>query len=156
MIFAIPLCGQTFEVASIRHNLSGDERDAGINILPGGRISGTNLTLKTPRSGTCFTTCTVDFAALTGASGEYDMTGYYIAAKTGSGENIGLEQLQPLLQHLLADRFQGKAAVSRRGFARHVYSYWWSISAICTLLFRFILATRLDPRALSAAAYEWL
>jgi len=34
-------------VASIRRNLSADEHDAGINTSPGGRISGTNLTIKT-------------------------------------------------------------------------------------------------------------
>jgi uncharacterized protein (TIGR03435 family) len=105
MILAIPLCGQNFEVASVRHNLSGDERDSGINILPGGRISGTNLTLKTL---IWQAYNTVDFR-LTGGPGWLDKDRYDIAAKTANGENIGLEQLQPLLQHLLADRFQLRA-----------------------------------------------
>src|ERR1700733_1638297 len=105
MILAIPLCGQNFEVASIRHNLSGDERDAGINILPGGRISGTNLTLKTLIWQAYNTT---DFR-LTGGPGWLDKDHYDIAAKTANSENIVLEQLPPLLQHLLADRFQLRA-----------------------------------------------
>jgi uncharacterized protein (TIGR03435 family) len=104
MMLASALCGQTFEVASIRHNLSGEERDAGINILPGGRISGTNLTLRTL---IWQAYNTVDFR-LTGRPGWLDKERYDVAAKTGDGGNIGLEQLQPLLQHLLADRFQLK------------------------------------------------
>jgi hypothetical protein len=88
MMLAIPLCGQNFEVASIRHNLSGDERDAGINILPGGRISGTNLTLKTL---IWQAYNTVDFR-LTGGPGWLDKDRYDIAAKTTNSENIGLEQ----------------------------------------------------------------
>jgi len=92
-------------VASIRHNLSGDERDSGINILPGGRISGTNLTLRT----LIWQAYNTDDFRLTGGPGWLDKDRYDIAAKTANGENIGLEQLQPLLQHLLADRFQLRA-----------------------------------------------
>jgi len=91
MMLVIPLCGQTFEVASIRHNLSGDERDLGFNILPWGRISGTNLTLRTL---ICQAYNTVDFR-LTEGPGWLDKKHYDVAAKTRNSENIGLEQLQP-------------------------------------------------------------
>jgi uncharacterized protein (TIGR03435 family) len=104
MMLAIPLCGQTFDVASIRHNLSRDQRDAGINILPGGRISGTNLPLRTLIWQAYNTT---DFR-LTGGPAWLDKDRYDIAAKTANGENITFEQLPSLLQHLLADRFQLK------------------------------------------------
>jgi len=93
---------QEFEVASIRRNASGETRDAGINILPGGRISGTNLSLKTL---IWQAWNTVDFR-LKGGPGWIETDRYDIQAKTGDGNDIGLEQMQPLLQHLLADRFK--------------------------------------------------
>jgi uncharacterized protein (TIGR03435 family) len=100
-----PAIGQTppvFEVASIRRNLSGDPHDAGINILPGGRISGTNLSLKTL---IWQAYNTIDFR-LKGGPGWIETERYDIQAKTANGENITLEQMEPLLQRLLADRFK--------------------------------------------------
>ena len=96
----LPLHGQSFEVASIRRNLS-DGQDMGINLLPGGRISVTHTTLKTMIRNAYG----IFSFQLAGEAGWMDSEYYDIEAKTGSGANISPDQLKPYLQSLLADRF---------------------------------------------------
>lgn len=95
--------GQSFEVASVHRNLNGGE-NTGINILPGGRISVTNATLKT----LIRNACGILSFQLAGEAGWIDSEYYNIEAKTGAGESLSEEQLKPYLQSLLADRFHLK------------------------------------------------
>jgi uncharacterized protein (TIGR03435 family) len=92
--------GQSFEVASIHRNLSGSQ-NTGINILPGGRISVTNATLKT----LIRNAYGILSFQLAGETGWIDSEYFNIEAKTGAGEGLSQEQLKPYLQSLLADRF---------------------------------------------------
>jgi uncharacterized protein (TIGR03435 family) len=92
--------GQSFEVASIRRNLTGGE-NTGINLLPGGTIRVTNTTLKTMIRNAYG----ILSFQLGGEAGWMDNEFYDIEAKTGTGENISPDQLKPYLQSLLADRF---------------------------------------------------
>ncbi len=107
MMLAIPLCGQNFEVASIRHNVSGDERDSGINILPGGRIGGTNLTLKTL---IWQAYNTVDFR-LTGGPGWLDKDRYDVAAKTANGEKHHIRAVSTLAAALAGRSVSAQGAL---------------------------------------------
>jgi uncharacterized protein (TIGR03435 family) len=95
--------GQSFEVASIHRNLS-QSQNTGINILPGGRISVTNATLKT----LIRNAYGILSFQLAGETGWIDSEYYDIEAKTGAGEGLAEEQLKPYLQSLLADRFHLK------------------------------------------------
>ena len=95
--------GQSFEVASIRRNLSGSQ-NTGINLLPGGRISVKNATLKTLIRN-AYGILSFQLAGETGwTDGEY----FDIEAKTGAGEGLSQEQMKPYLQSLLAERFHLK------------------------------------------------
>lgn len=90
----------SFEVSSVKANLSGLDQSIGINIS-GSRISGTNLPLHTlilQAYGV------LDFQI---AGGPRWMTSdrFDIEANTGRPDEIKLAELGPLLQSLLADRF---------------------------------------------------
>ena len=98
---SLRLAGQSFEVASIRRNLS-DGEDRGINLLPGGRISVTHTTLKTMIRNAYG----IFSFQLAGEAGWMDSDYYDIEAKTGRGEDIPPDQLKLYLQTLLADRFR--------------------------------------------------
>lgn len=95
------LDAQSFEVASIRRNLS-DGEDRGIQLLPGGRISVAHTTLKTMIRNAYG----IFSFQLAGEAGWMDSEYYDIEAKTESGEDISPDQLKPYLQRLLADRFR--------------------------------------------------
>lgn len=97
---SLSLDGQSFEVASIRRNLS-DGQDRGINLLPGGRISVTHTTLKTMIRN-AYGIFSFQLAA---EAGWMDTEYYDIEARTGTGGDISPDQLKPYLQALLADRF---------------------------------------------------
>ncbi|MEP6717342.1 MAG: TIGR03435 family protein [Terriglobia bacterium] len=94
---------QSFEVASIRRNLSGSQ-NTGIDLLPGGRIHAVNATLKT----LIRNAYGILSFQLAGETGWIDSEYYNIEARTGAGESLSQEQLKPFLQSLLADRFQLK------------------------------------------------
>src|SRR5260370_599452 len=91
--------GQSFDVTSIRRNLNGSQ-NTGINLLPGGRISVTNATLKTLIRNAYGI---LNFQ-LAGETGWIDSEYYDVEARTGAAESLSQEQLKPLLQSLLADR----------------------------------------------------
>ena len=89
-----------FEVTSVRENHSGLDRDVGINIS-GSRISGTNLSLRTliiQAYGL------LDFQ-ITGGPNWLSTARFDIQATTNDPEPITAQELGPMLQHLLADRF---------------------------------------------------
>ncbi len=92
----------SFEVASVRLNTSGSAQDSGINISDGGRITGTNLTMRTLIQ----QAYGVLPFQLAGGPAWLDKDRYDIEAKTGRLENLNQSQLRPLLQNLLADRFR--------------------------------------------------
>ena len=73
--------GQSFEVASIHRNLS-QSQNTGINILPGGRISVTNATLKT----LIRNAYGILSFQLAGETGWIDSEYYDIEAKTGDAQ----------------------------------------------------------------------
>jgi uncharacterized protein (TIGR03435 family) len=95
--------GQSFDVISIRRNLNGGQ-NTGINLLAGGRISVTNTTLKT----LIRNAYGILSFQLAGETGWIDSEYYDVEAKTGVAESLSQEQLKPLLQSLLADRFHLK------------------------------------------------
>jgi len=107
VLMLIPSCwfasGQSFEVASIRRNPGGTQ-NTGINLLPGGRISMTNTTLKT----LIRNAYGILSFQLGGEVGWPDGEFYDIEARTGAGESLSQESLKPYLQSLLADRFRLK------------------------------------------------
>jgi len=75
-----------------------------VNILPGGRIRITNSTLKT----LIRNAYGIQSFQLAEETGWTDSEYYDIEARTGAGESLSEEQLQPYLQSLLADRFHLK------------------------------------------------
>jgi uncharacterized protein (TIGR03435 family) len=88
-----------FEVASIRPNLSGGANTQ-INIS-GGRLTVTNGSLKT----LIRNAYGILGFQLAGEPRWIDTDMYDIVATTGGSEKISADQLKPLLQNLLADRF---------------------------------------------------
>lgn len=89
----------TFEAASIRRNLSG-EQNTRIDIS-GNRLTVTNASLKTLiRNG-----WELQSFQFTGGPPWLDTEMYDISATTGTHEKIDAEQLKPLLRSLLAERF---------------------------------------------------
>jgi uncharacterized protein (TIGR03435 family) len=91
---------KTFEVTSVRENLSGLDRDSGVN-LSGSRISGTNLSLRTlilQAYGV------LDFQVTSGPAW-LSTARFDLQATTENAEPIAPADLQPMLQRLLADRF---------------------------------------------------
>ena len=103
LVFLLSGCfanGQSFEVASIRRNLNGSQ-NTGIKLLPGGRISVENATLKT----LIRNAYGILSFQLAGETRWIDSEYYDIEASTGAGESMSQEQLKPYLHNLLADRF---------------------------------------------------
>lgn len=103
------LCGAhaqsspSFEVASIRRDLSGSQNTQ-IQISDGGRLVITNGSLKT----LIRNAYGVLSFQLANEPGWLDTEMYDIEAKTGTPEKISDDDLKPLLQSLLADRFHLK------------------------------------------------
>ncbi len=100
---------QSFEVASIRRNLSGSQNTQ-INVSDGGRVTITNASLKT----LIRNAYGILSFQLAGEPGWIDTEMYDIEARTGSSEKISQEQLKLLLQSLLADRFHLKVHLEMR------------------------------------------
>jgi uncharacterized protein (TIGR03435 family) len=100
-----PAARPEFEVASLKPNTSGNGM---INIRPpaGGRFTATNARLKM-LIGLAYK---VQNFEILGGPGWIDSDGYDVTAKAADS-NIGIEQLRPMLQTLLEDRF--KLAVHR-------------------------------------------
>ena len=91
---------KAFEITSVRENLTGLDRDSGVN-LSGSRISGTNLSLRTlilQAYGV------LDFQ-VTGGPNWLSTARFDLQATTENTEPIAPADLPPLLQRLLADRF---------------------------------------------------
>ena len=93
---------QTFEVASVKPNTSGNNM---IMIRPpvGGRFTATNARLKM-LIGLAYKVQDFD---ISGGPGWIDSDGYDITAKAAD-TNAGIDQLRPMLQALLEDRFKLK------------------------------------------------
>ena len=95
---------QTFEVASIKPNASGDNRVM-IGIQPGGRFTATGVTLKMLIS----QAYDVREFQIVNAPGWAETEHYDINAKAeGAGERITPDQLRPMLRALIEERFQLK------------------------------------------------
>jgi uncharacterized protein (TIGR03435 family) len=90
----------SFEVASIRPNLS-DRSGSSTNTTPGGRLVETNISVKMLME-SAFGAAGFQIA---GGPGWLDTARYDITAKADTSKEIGDEELQPMLQNLLADRF---------------------------------------------------
>jgi len=92
-----------FEVASIKPNPTGDGTTK-LNTLPGGRLVANNVSLK----------LLIQFAwgvkddEIAGGPSWLTTEKYDISAKADTPEELKEEELRPLLQSLLADRFQLK------------------------------------------------
>ena len=93
----------TFEVASVRPNHTGDVSSG--EHTGRGRLTVTNDTLKQ----LILVAFDVKDFQIEGGPRWLDSDRYDIVATTGSSEQITNQQLRPLLQALLADRFQLKA-----------------------------------------------
>lgn len=104
------LSAQTFEVASIRRNMSGS-MNTQINRMEGGRLSITNASLKT----LIRNAYGLQAFQLGGGPGWLDTDMYDIEAKTGRPEKISEEELPALLRSLLEDRFHLKVHWESRG-----------------------------------------
>src|SRR5579863_7929265 len=91
-----------FEVASVKPNTSGDNR---IMIRPplGGRFTAINARLKT----LIVVAYKLQDFEISGGPAWIDTDGYDVTAKATDG-NAGMDQLRPMLQTLLENRFQLK------------------------------------------------
>ena len=99
-LIASAACAQSFEVASVKPNRGGGE-NTGIRLLPGGRISVRNATLKT----LIRNAWGILSFQLGGEAPWMDSEYFDIEAKTGEGQTLTEAQLQPWLRALLAERF---------------------------------------------------
>jgi uncharacterized protein (TIGR03435 family) len=107
LVFLYSANGQTpqsFEVASIRRNLTGNQ-NTNLKISDGGRFTATNASLKT----LIRNAYGILSFQLGGERSWMDTEMYDIDAKTGSPEKISQDQLKVLLQNLLAARFHLRA-----------------------------------------------
>ena len=93
---------QQFEVAVIRPNLAGTSTGTSFNVFPGGRIRITNEPVKL----LIRAAFQIQNAQVVGGPAWLDTDRYDIEAKTGRPEKITREQMRPLMQTLLAERFQ--------------------------------------------------
>jgi uncharacterized protein (TIGR03435 family) len=103
VVFAMAQSPPSFEVASIRRDLSGSQNTQ-INVSEGGRVTFTNASLKT----LIRNAYGILSFQLAGEPGWIDTEMYDIDARTGSPGKISQERFRALLQSLLADRFQLK------------------------------------------------
>lgn len=104
ILFSSALSAQSFDVASIHRNLNGGQ-NTGIHLLPGGRISVTNATLKT----LIRNAYGVLSFQLGNEPGWLDTEFYDLeATTTGIPGELSEQQLKPALQTLLAERFHLK------------------------------------------------
>lgn len=92
---------QQFEVAVIRPNLAGTSTGTSFNVFPGGRIRITNE----PAKLLIRAAFQIQNAQVVGGPAWLDTDRYDIEAKTGRPEKLEPDQMGPLLQNLLRDRF---------------------------------------------------
>ncbi len=92
-----------FEVASIKPSAPG-QHGVRIQIAPGGRLTASNVSVKM-LIGQAYE---VREFQISGGPGWLGSQHYDITAKAESDDNIGPEKLRPMMQALLADRFQLK------------------------------------------------
>jgi uncharacterized protein (TIGR03435 family) len=90
-----------FEVAVIKPTLAGANAGTSFNLFEGGRIRITNETVKL----LIRAAFEIQNAQIVGGPGWLDTDRYDIEAKTGRPEKIERGELKPLLQSLLAERF---------------------------------------------------
>jgi uncharacterized protein (TIGR03435 family) len=95
---------QQFEVAVIRPNLAGAAAGTNFNLFDGGRLKITNEPVKLLLRAAF----ELQDVQITGGPAWLDTDRYDIEAKTGRPEKIERGQLKPLLQSLLAERFNLK------------------------------------------------
>ncbi len=96
--------GQTprqFEVAVIKPTLAGANAGTSFHLFEGGRLRITNETVKL----LIRAAFEIQNAQIVGGPAWLDTDRYDIEARTGSPEKIGRSELKPLLQGLLAERF---------------------------------------------------
>lgn len=101
---AIALSAQQFEVAVIRPDLSGANAGTSFRVPDGGRLMITNEPVKL----LIRAAFGIQNAQISGGPAWIETDRYDIEAKTGDSKKIDEEQLKPLLQNLLADRFRLK------------------------------------------------
>src|SRR5580698_4623119 len=95
---------QQFEVAVIRPDLSGANAGTSFEVPEGGRLRITNEPLKL----LIRAAFGIQNAQIAGGPAWIETDRFDIEAKTGDGKKIDQEQLKPILQNLLADRFKLK------------------------------------------------
>ncbi|MBL8233303.1 MAG: TIGR03435 family protein [Bryobacterales bacterium] len=111
LAFACTLGAQTFDVASIKPNASGDLHRIGIQIQPGGRFAATGVPARILIS---MAYNVRDFQILNAPSWTSDQR-YDINAKSESaGDQTSMEQIRPMLRALLAERFALKVREESR------------------------------------------
>lgn len=93
-----------FEVAVIRPAVAGPGAGTSFNLFEGGRVKITNEPVKL----LIRSAFQIQNAQIAGGPGWLETDRYDIEAKTGRPEKIKPEQLSPLMQSLLADRFHLK------------------------------------------------
>jgi uncharacterized protein (TIGR03435 family) len=95
---------QQFEVAVIRPSLADASAGTSFNVFAGGRLRITNEPVKL----LIRAAFQIQNAQIAGGPSWLDTDRYDIEAKTGRPEKIGPDQMGPLLQSLLTDRFHLK------------------------------------------------
>ena len=106
---------KAFEAVAIRRNMSGS-LNTNIQTAPGGRLTITNASLKT----LIRNAYGILSFQLTGGPNWLDTEMYDVEATTGSAAEISRDELKPLLQNLLAERFH--LAVHRETREGDVYA----------------------------------
>lgn len=95
---------QQFEVAVIRPNLAGPSAGTSFNLFDGGRVKMTNEPVKL----LIRQAFRLQNAQIAGGPNWIESDRYDIEAKTGRPEKIAPDQLSPLMQDLLRERFHLK------------------------------------------------
>jgi uncharacterized protein (TIGR03435 family) len=94
----------SFEVASIRPVPDNQNGPTGVNVFDGGRRRITNATMRF----LILATFRIQKDQIVGGAGWLDSDRFDIEAKTGRPEKITQDQIPPLLESLLAERFHFK------------------------------------------------
>ena len=94
----------SFEVASIRPTPNNQSGPTGLNVFDGGRLRITNATIRF----LIIATFRIQKEQIVGGAGWLDTDRFDIEAKTGRPEKITQDQIPPLLESLLAERFHFK------------------------------------------------
>lgn len=95
---------QSFEVAVVRQDNAGAESGTSANIYDGGRVQVTNATMRWVIRAAFH----LEDRQITGGPSWLDNDRYDIEAKTGRPEKPTPDQVQPMMQNLLEERFHLK------------------------------------------------